>query len=199
MEGVALRQVDVADGVVHLIQIFFIVVRPRHTLQTADLTFRISSGHHLGLCNACIKLQLIGRIQTYHVAIGLVSLILLSEQGLYLSHDVPLAGFLLAAVLVAYHLAQIGHRLLILFTAQIVVGQRIVPILLGTIVHGVATLFDDQVFGIVEPIEFNIALRLPGTGNAVDGGLCLVEARHIREGCGGLFKLSLLKLRLAQQ
>ena len=131
--------------------------------------------------------------------IGPVSLGIVTQQRLYLSQQEPLAGSLLAAALMLDDLLQVGHGSGILLTSYIVVGHRVVPVLASPVVDAVALLLDDDVLGIVEPVELHIALGLPSTGNALNGGLCLVETRHIGERGGSLLELSLLKLRLTQQ
>ena len=60
-------------------------------------------------------------------------------------------------------------------------------------------LFHNDVFGIVQPSQFHVALSLPGSRQGLDRGLCVVESRDIREGGCRLFKQSLLELRLTQQ
>ena len=82
---------------------------------------------------------------------------------------------------------------------QVVVGHRVVPVFYGPEVHRVATLLADHVLGIVEPPQLSVALGKPGAGYAQDGGLCVVESRHIGEGGCCLFKLAFLELRLAHQ
>ena len=108
MQRVALGEVDIADGIIHLVKEVLVVIRTSHALQLADLTLKVSSWHYLGLGNASVEFQFIGRVQTYHVLERLVGLVLLSKLCLYLSHQEPFAGLLLAALLVLDDLAQIG-------------------------------------------------------------------------------------------
>ena len=67
MQRVALGEVDVADGVIDLVQVVLVVVRTGHASQLADFSLEVGGGHHLGLGNARIELQLVGWVQTYHV------------------------------------------------------------------------------------------------------------------------------------
>ena len=195
---VVLREVDIADGIVHLVEVVFVVVRGGHALQTADHLLVVRGGHHLGLGDAGVELHLVGRILGGHAAVCLVGLPCVAQRCLDLSHDKPLAGFLRLAVLTADDLPQQGHGALQLARAQVVVGHGLVPCRLCAVVDGVAVLVADDVLGIVYPVQLGIAAGQPSTGNAVDGGLRLVEAAHVAEGGGGLVEGSLLELRLAQ-
>ena len=96
-------------------------------------------------------------------------------------------------------LSQIGDGLLVFAIPDIVVGQGSVPVVLGSVVDGVAALVAYDVLGIVEPVQFYIAASQPGTGYGILQGLGLIEARHITEGGGGLLELAFLKLCLAHQ
>ena len=89
--------------------------------------------------------------------------------------------------------------MVVLLAAQIVVGQREVPILTCPEVHRVTTLLHDDVLGIVYPVQFHIALGLPCTGYAQNSRLRGIETCHVREGGSCLFKLALLELRFSQQ
>ena len=64
--------------------------------------------------------------------------------------------------------------------------------------YGVALHVADDVFGIISPVELGIALGQPGAGNAVDGWLRLIEARHIVEGGSSLVEGAFLELRLSE-
>ena len=133
------------------------------------------------------------------MAEGVVGLLPTAQQGVYLAIQEPLAGLLLTALLVSDDLPQVWQSLLVTLAADIIVGIGVVPVLHGTIVHRVATLFVDDVLRLIQPVQFHIALRQPRTGNAENGELCLIEATHIRERSGSLLKLSLLELRLTQE
>ena len=133
------------------------------------------------------------------MAEGVVGLLPTAKQGVYLAVQEPLAGLLLTALLVSDDLPQVWQSLLVTLAADIIVGIGVVPVLHGTIVHRVATLFVDDVLRLIQPVQLHIALRQPRTGNAEDGRLSLIEATHIRERSGSLLKLSLLELRLTQE
>ncbi len=194
--GIAFSQPDVADGIVYLVLVIFVVVRCRHAFQLAHhlLGILAATGHYFGLGNAGIELQLVGRTEPDHPFEGIESLILMTQQCLDLSQQEPLPGFLLATLLVFDDLAQVGDGLLVLLRVDIVIGIGVVPVGYGTVVHCVTLLLRHQVFGFIQPVELRIALGLPCTGNAPDGRLPLIQTCHIREGGGSLFELALLKL-----
>ena len=77
LHGVALRQIHIADGVIHLIQILLVVIVTRHPSQFAELLLA-ALGHHLSLGDAGIKRQLVGRVVPDHVLIGVVGFLTVS-------------------------------------------------------------------------------------------------------------------------
>ena len=177
--------------------IVLVVIAVRHAAQASDHAFVVTGCHHLGLGNAGVELQFVGRIEACHMAESTISLLTVALQSLQLPHQEPLTGFLLTAFLMLDDLSKVRDGITIALHTQTIVSHRIVPVFLGPIVHGVAALLDDDVLGIVQPPQLHIALGLPGTGNAQNGGLRLIEARHIGEGGSSLLEFSLLELRLA--
>ena len=148
---VFLQHIDVTDGIVHLIQVFGIIVVDSHAFQLADHLSAVAISHHLCLSNAGIKLQFVGRVTCYHLPISLVGFILVAELVLYLTHQKPLPGSLHLAALVADGLAQIGYGLLIVARVDIIVSVSIVPVFHGAEVHRVAAHVPDHVLGIIHP------------------------------------------------
>ena len=194
-----LCQVDVADGVVHLVEIVLVVVVGGHTLQLAYHLPRPAASHHLGHRDAGVELNLVGRVQPYHMLERLVCLVALALCRIDLPEQIPLARLLLAAHLVLDNLAQVGHSLVELLLVQVVVGIRVVPLLHRPPVHRVAAHLRDYVLGVVGAVVLDIAFCQPGARLAVDGGLRLVQAAHIGEGDGGLLELALHELRAPHQ
>ena len=103
--------------------------------------------------DAGVELQFVGRILAYHVLIGLVGILLVTQCGLNLSHEEPFAGFLRFAVFVLDDFTQVGQRLFQLAVLHVVVGHRPVPVVLCAVVNGVAAHVAYHVLGIVEPVE----------------------------------------------
>ena len=193
---VFLCQVDVADGVVHLIQIVLVVIVGRHTLQLADHASRIALSHHLGLGNAGVEGQLVGRILTDGAGVGFVGGIAMAQCRLHLSHDEPQARFLRLARLALDDLTQVGHGLLQLTRLQVVVGVGGIPVAHRAVVYGVATHVAYDVLGIVEPVQLRVALSQPGTCQRVLHGLCLIQAAHVGKSGSRLVEGAFLELRL---
>ena len=198
LHGVSFREIHIADGVIHLIQIFLIIIIACHSSQLTELLLT-ALGHHLSLGDAGIKLHLIGGMVPDHVLIGIVGFLTMSELCLYLSHQIPFSGTLHTALLMSDHLPQIGHGLLVVALGDVVVGIGVVPVLHGPEVHRVTAHITDHVFCIIHPSQFRIALGKPGSGQSVLHRLCVVEPCHIGEGGGGFLEGPLLELRLTQQ
>ena len=77
---------------------------------------------------------------------------------------------------------------------QIIVAQSVVPLLLCPPVNAVTLHIAYHVLGIIEPVALHIAFCKPCTRLAIDGGLSLVQARHIRKGGGGLVEGAFVEL-----
>ena len=84
-QRVAFRQVDITDSVIHLVEIILVLVRCRHTLQSADHLLILRTGHHLGHGNAGIEFQFVGRTLTDDVAESLISVVAMSQCCFYLT------------------------------------------------------------------------------------------------------------------
>ena len=82
MQGVLLRQIRVADGIVNLIQIVLVVIRCCHPFQLLDFTLMVHGGQHLRLGYAGVELQFVGRVQSDNVLKSLVGLVFMSQDGL---------------------------------------------------------------------------------------------------------------------
>ena len=197
--SVALQQVDIAHGIIHLIEILRILIRTGHRLQPADHLLRVASGHHLAHGDAGIELQLIGRIHAHHATESLVGIVALSKGSIQLTQQEVFAGFLLAAHLVLDGFLQVGNGFLEALRVDVVGGIGIVPLLHGTPIHRVALHLVDYVLGIVDPVLLNIAFGQPCTGFPVDGRLGVIEACHIGKGGGSLGELSAMELRASHQ
>ena len=195
VSGVALQQVDIAHGIIHLVEILRILIRTGHRLQPADHLLRVTSGHHLAHGDAGIELQLVRRIHAHHAAEGLVGIVALSKGCIQLTQQEVFTSLLLAAHLVLDGFLQVGNGFLEALRVDVVRGVGIVPLLHGTPVHRVALHLIDYVLGIVDPVLLNIAFGQPCTGFTVDGRLGVIEACHIGKGRGSLGELSAMELR----
>ena len=199
LQRVLLVHVYIADGIIHLVKVVLVVVGCRHAFQSSDHLLGLSAGHHLGHGNAGIELQFVRWVQSDDMLVGLICLFLVPQGGFHLSHQKPLAGFLLAAHLMANHLAQIGDGLFIALGVDVIVGIGIIPFFLRTPVHRVAAHLGDDVFGIIHPVLLDVAFGQPRSCPAVDGRLCGIHAAHVGKGGGGLVECALHELRASHE
>ena len=199
MGGVALGQIDIADSVIHLVEVVLILVAGCHALQTTDHLLGLTGCHHLGHSNAGVEFYLVGRILGHHLLIGFVGFLFMTKFRLQLAEQVVLAGFLAFAHLVLDDLAQIRNSLRVVARVDVVVGHGVIPLLLCAPVDAVAAHVANDVLGIVYPVLLDVALCQPSAGTAVDGGLRLVEAAHIIERRGGLVEGTLVELRASHE
>ena len=181
VSSVALGEIDVTDGVVYLIQVVLVLVAGGHTLQPADHLLGLTGSHHLGHSDAGVELNLVRRVLGDHLLVSLISLLLMSELSLELSEQEVLACLLALAHLVLNDLLQVGHSFRIVARVDVVIGQRVVPLLLCSPMDAVAAHVADHVLSIVYPVLLNVALGEPGAGTPIDGGLRGVEATHVVE------------------
>ena len=182
LHRVALRQINIAERIINLVEIILVLVRCRHPFQTTNHRLRLTPGHHLGHRDSGIEFDFVGRILRNHLFISLVSLLLMSKFSLQLSEQIVFASLLLLAHFVFDDLSQIGHRLGIVARVDVVVGHRVVPFFLRTPVNRVATHIPNHVLGIVNPVLFDVALRQPRPRPSVNRRLCLIEPTHIIKG-----------------
>ena len=190
LRGVVLRQIDVADGVVYLVEIVLVLVRACHALQSANHLLRLTGRHHLRHGDARVELQFVRRVELHHV---------LAQCRLHLSHEKPFAGALLASHLVLYHVTQVGNSFLVFASVHVVVGVGVVPLLACRPVNGVTLHVAYHVLGVVEPSLLDVALGEPCSRLGVDGGLCLVETSHVVERSRRLVERALVELRTHQE
>ena len=196
---VFLCQIDIAQGIVHLIEIVLIVVGTCHALELTDHLPALRGSQHLTEGYACIESQLVRRIKPGHTPISLRSLSVVSKGSLKLPKEIILTRFLLAPHLMTDDTPQIFHGLLIVARMDIIVGVGIIPLLLCAPMDGVALHIADHILSIVEQVVLHIRLRKPGTGPSVDGRLGGVDTAHVgKGGCSGI-KIAFVKLGTSQQ
>ena len=199
LRGVVLRQVDVADGVVYLVEIVLVLVRACHALQSANHLLRLTGRHHLRHGDARVELQFVRRVELHHVLECLCCLHVVAQCRLHLSHEKPLAGALLASHLVLDDVAQVGDGFLVFARVHVVVGVGVVPLLARRPVNGVALHVAYHVLGVVEPTLLDVALGEPRSRLGVDGGLRLVETSHVVERSRCLVERTLVELRTTHE
>ena len=195
VDCVFVEQIDIAHGIVDLVEIVFVVVRGRHSLESADGLLRLSGGHHLGHGDACVEGEFIGRVLGNHFLVGLIGLLLVAESRFELSHKEPFTCALLPPHLMFDDFSQVGDGFLVFAGVNIVVGIGIVPFLGRMPVDGVAAHLTYHILCVIEPFLLEVAFGEPCAGLGIDGRLCLVEPAHIRESGSGLVKSPFVELR----
>ena len=196
---VFLHEVDVAHGVVDLVQVVLVVVVGSHAPQLPDHLGTVALGHHFRLCYAGVEVQLVGRVLCTHFSVGPVGLLFVAERGLYLSQQEVFACLLRLPLLVSDDFPEVGQGLLVLSVLDVIVGIGGIPVAHAVVVYGVAAHVANDVLGVVEPAQLRIALGQPGPGQRILHGLRLVEPGHVAEGGGGLVEIAFLELCLAHQ
>ena len=63
---------NVTDGIINLVKIFFVVIRPGHAAQLLDHLLRLLAAHHFGHGNTCVELEFVWRMHPYDAFKGLV-------------------------------------------------------------------------------------------------------------------------------
>ena len=192
--GVFLGKVNVADGIINLVEIILVVVGCGHALEAPNHLLRLVGGQHLCLGNLGVELQLVRRVQANHLSESLVGFGLVSQRGLQLAHEVPFARALLLAHLVLDDVAQVGNGLGVVGRVDVVVGVGVVPLLARSPMQAVALHVSYDILGVVEEIVFYVALGQPSACAAVDGRLGGIEAAHVVERGGRTIKVALEKL-----
>ena len=87
--GIFQGEVDITDGIIHLIKIFLVVLVGCHVLQAGYHLSSLSTvGKNLRHGYSGIELHLVRRMLAYHLLECLVCLVLMSESSLYLSKKV---------------------------------------------------------------------------------------------------------------
>ena len=169
-------QIHIAHGVVHLVEIFCVVVRACHASQMFYSAFCVSGRHHFRHSDSGVKLQFVWRIKPYYVFECVVRFGVLLHGCIYLSEQEPLSRLLFCSHLVANHFSQIHRSFLQISRVQVVVSQRVIPFLLRSPVDAVAVHIAYYILRIVHPILLNIAFCEPCTCFAVYGWLGFIEA-----------------------
>ena len=168
LRRILLGEIDVTDGIIHLIKIIFIIIRPRHALQPANHLTRLTLSQHLRLGDAGVEFQFIRRIEPHRMTESLISLLIAPQSLTQLPHEEPLTGFLLAPHLMADDLTQVGNGTGIVAAMKVIVGHGIVPLLLRPPWNGVAPHIAYHIFGVVKKAVLDITLGQPRPGEGID-------------------------------
>ena len=179
LHGIALGQVDVADGIIDAVQVVGVVGVLGHTPQPSDDGLPLSLGHHLGLHDTCVKSQFVRRILAYALAQGAVGLFLLSCQLAELSKEVVETCFLQTSLGVADAIAQGFDGRFILFRGNQISGSGGIQFALSLAGDAVAADLAEYIFGIVGPVEQHIASCQSCTCHAGHGRLTGIQLHDV--------------------
>jgi len=197
-ERVAARKVDVANGVVHLVEIVLVLVALGHALEFFNHGLGRVARHHLGLQDAGIEGQFVGRIAAHDAGKRLVGIVVQSQFVLHLPHEEVQSRALQLVFGVLNGLAQFGDGLFVLFGGYQVGGPGGGQFALSFGGDAVAPHLVEHILCVVGPLQCHVATGQPCAGYTADFGLGGIEADDVVEGGGGLDELALLELCLAQ-
>ena len=201
--GVAQGKVDVADGVVKLVEVVLVAAVARHLLEARNHSFRtLGSGEgfrledarmeHHGVVGAAVDALLKGGIG-FGFAV---------ERHVDLPEQIGKAGAAVTAGSTAGSALQVGHCLVQPLLTDEKIGHREVafPTETAREFRG-ARLVEalEGIFGIVIPFEFGITTCQPDARFGHHHGFGGVEARDVSKGRSRGHKLALLKLRTPHQ
>ena len=198
VHGVASRQVQVAYGVVNLVEVCLVAVVARHGTQGAHLLVNVLALIHGALLDAGVELGAIGGTATAAgTTVGLVSHCLVASVLIELSQEEIQAGAL-AALGTLHSLAQIGNGLLILRGLDVVVGHGQIGERTHALVLNLVDVHMHQhVVGLGGPPHGAVTQSLPHLCLQHEVGLPHEVARDVAEGGGGVQEVALHVLRLS--
>ena len=160
--GVILQQVYISHGIIHLIEIFFVVFRACHPAQRAyGFLCRLRIGKHLGLEDAGIKGELIWRTLLQTFLQSLVRFLLVAQDLLHLAQEKIKTGFLQFARLFASGQSEVGECFGQSLLSQKHVGHGGGVLAFQPMGNTVVGNAFQSVLSIVEPIQLGIAACQP--------------------------------------
>ena len=182
MRGVFLGEVDITDGVVHLVEIFLVLWVARHGLELTDHTLAVGSRHDLRHFDPRVESQFVRRVLPRHLLECLVCLCVVARGMVELSKEEVHTGFLIGSLRFTYGVFEIGNCLGVLFLSDLAVSQNGVPDRKQALRNAVACSSAEQVFRVVIPLQLSITLGLENPCLCDDVGLAEVESLNICEG-----------------
>ena len=198
--GVAARQVEVADGIIDLVEVRLVAVVSSHAFERAYLAGDVHSAVDGALLDACVELGAVGRAAAaagvLESAVGQVVLlgflIELSQQEIQ-AHFLPAFGSL-------HGLCQIGDGLLVAVALDIIVGPGQVSQRADTLVGDFVDMdMSQHVVGLGGPPHGAVAQRFPNLRLLHQVGLPQEVARDIAECGSGVQEIALHVLGLGQR
>ena len=163
--GVATCEVEVANGIVNLVEVFLVAVVACHALEGFYLAVDIAALEHGTLLDAGIELSAVGRTAAASCTlVGLVGFLFLPYLVIELSQEEVQANLLSTAAAVDGFLKE-RHGLSIHFTLDIIVGKGKVGKLLQPLVLNLAGVYvGKHVVGLGGPVHSAVTQGLPNLG-----------------------------------
>ena len=198
--GVIAAQVQVADGVVNLVEIVLVTVVTRHVAQRAHLALDVVAVVHGTLLDAGVKLGAVTRtVAAAGFLKGAIGHLLVARLLVELAQE-ELQTHLLGALGGLHGLAKVRHRLGILLLLDVVVGKGQVGQAADALVLDVLGVNVCQhVVGLGGPSHGAVTQRFPHLGLLHQGGLPLEVARDVTERGSGIQEVAFHIFRLGQQ
>ena len=195
LRRVAKGEVNVAHGVVHLVEIILVAPVACHATQALHHAAGfVGRGEGFGLQDAGVERELVGRALLDALAERLGGLALLVEVQVHLAQEEVEAGFLLFAFFLFGCLLQQGESLGVALLAQQEVGLGEEHLAADGVVERVAPGLVEGVLGVVEPVELRVAARQPRAGLGGHEGLGGIVAGDVGKRRGRLDEVAFLEL-----
>ena len=196
MCGIFIAEVDVAHGIIDLVEVVLVLVALGHPLQSCNHLTELTLMHHLCLHDACIEGYFVGRIGTYHLGECLVCHRVAPRLVIELCKQEVEAGLGKFASCCLDGILQIGNGFVVLAREDIVCSLGIIHFLLSLAGDAVSSHLVQKVFSIVRPIQCNIASSQFCLGDRHDVGLRTIQPDGVVI-CGCCFEeLSFLELSI---
>ena len=198
MKRVTLSQIDVAHGIIYLVQVFCILAVAGHRLQLANHLLALSLRHHLGLLNPCIEFQLVRGIALEHLLEFLERQLVLSCFTIQLSKQ-EMESCLFHAMTLLHGQLDIRDGLFIQSLAQLIVSHHRCTQGIEIRRKTVSPRLVHQSFSIIEPIQLSIALGFRQSGTSNEIGFGEIKTLDIGKGRSGFHIFALPELCLTHQ
>ena len=184
--GVAAAEVEVADGVVNLVEVLLVAVVARHASQGLHLAGDVGAAEHLALADAGVELRAVGcRRGRGGASEGLVSLLLVAGALVYLAQEEGQTRFLCCRPVACRRLEE-GCGLGVLLLADVqhrpVKVVEVLQVFVGEVLLFYAY---ENLLGLVKPVHGQVGAGLPQLRLGDGGGQPAEVAAGVEEGGAG--------------
>ena len=162
LDGVATGEVEVANGIVNLVEVFLVAVVASHALEGIDLALDVVALEHSTLLDACVELGAVGRrIAAASTLVGLIGFFFLACLVIELSQQ-EVKAHLLSAASSVYCFLKERHCIGVHLGLDVVVGKSQVGELLQSRVFDFAGMdVSEHIVGLGCPVHSAVAQSLP--------------------------------------